>query len=229
MCKDYSDIRQSNQPTLRDMQGSRNLTAYALTYISAAIMNYLDFVNRKELMSENQIAETAMLILESKEFQMLKLDDFVLFVRKAKMGDFGNLYTLNGTTIIEWLREYRNMRSWNLHELDEQEENASREAEWAAYDPNDPKVKAAAEHCLKRIEEYQTQVADALDLKKRQARELSEKDKVEKLRLKVIKDNAYLLRTDPDHAFEITEQRIYEALVKAGLPADSCNIQSTSK
>lgn len=208
------------------MQSSPNLAAYALTYISAAIVNYLDFVNRKELMSTQQIAETAMLILDSPEFSQLKLDDFVLFIRKAKMGDFGNLYTLNGTTIIEWLRQYRGERGWELHKLDEQEEEERRERESAAYDGNDPAVVAAREKCLATISQYHEKLVNALDVKKK---ELTTKEKVERKRLKVIKDNAHLLRTDPEHAFEITEQRIYEALVKAGLPTDSCNIQSSLK
>ena len=191
-------------------------------------MSYLDFTNRKELMNEYQIAETATLIFESPEFKMLKLDDFVLFIRKAKMGDFGNLYTLNGTTIIEWLREYRNKRNWELYKLDkkEKEEEERRERERAAYDPNDPEVKAAAERCMKRLAEYQSKVADTLDVKKR---ELTTDEKVSRLRLKVIRESAGLLRTDPEHAFEITERKIYEALVQAGLPTDSCNIQSSSK
>ncbi len=187
-------------------------------------MSYLDFTNRKELMNELQIAETAMLILESPEFSTLKLDDFVLFIRKAKMGDFGNLYTLNGTTIIEWLRDYRNKKSWAIHELEEKEEEERKEAERAAYDPNDPKIQEAAERCMKRLAEYQSQLANKMNANKR---ELSTKEKVERLRLKVIKENIRLLTTDPEHAFEITERKIYEALVQAGLPTDSCNIKST--
>ncbi len=205
------------------MQANRNLAGYALTYISAAIMSYLDFTNRKELMNEQQIAETAMLILEEPSFQSLKLDDLVLFIRKCKMGDFGELYTLNGSTIILWLKEYVEKRSMAFYNMQQQEEQERREKEWAENDVNDPKIVEAREHCMKKFAEYQNAVADKFDAQKQ---ELTTKQKVEKLRLRIIRENASLLRTDPDHAFEKTEQKIYEALVKAGLPTDSCNIKN---
>ena len=82
-------------------------------------------------MTENQIADTAMLILE--EYPKLKVDDIALFFRKCKMSHFGKLYDLNGMVLMDWLSGYiaeRNAVGLSLSR--KREEERRREEEWNA-------------------------------------------------------------------------------------------------
>jgi hypothetical protein len=88
-------------------------------------------------MTENQIADTAMLILE--EYPKLKVDDIALFFRKCKMSHFGKLYDLNGMVLMDWLSGYiaeRNAVGLSLSRRREEErkreEERRREEEWNA-------------------------------------------------------------------------------------------------
>lgn len=99
---------------------SENNRKFVLSYISTAIISYLNFVGRRNTMDDMQVADTAELILS--EYPRLKLDDIALFVRKCKLSHFGKLYDLNGAVLLDWLKVYIDERKQTLHALYEREE-----------------------------------------------------------------------------------------------------------
>lgn len=127
-CRDYEDVLTSNHPTLAEMvQRSKGNSAFVLSYISAAIVSYLDFIGRRQTMDDQQVAETAELILT--EHAALKFDDIALFIRLCKLSRFGKLYDINGAVLLQWLQTYRQERTQADYRLYEQREKARKEAE----------------------------------------------------------------------------------------------------
>lgn len=74
-------------------------------YIAIWITNMVDYVNVGKKMGEQQILETAMLILD--EYWMLTLADINLVFQRAKKGHYGELYDrLDGIVILSWFKKY---------------------------------------------------------------------------------------------------------------------------
>jgi hypothetical protein len=74
------------------------------------LINLQDFFNVTVKMNPAQIAETAEIILE--KFYFMRLDEIKLCFRRAKAGDYGELYNrLDGSVIIGWLNLYDRQRS----------------------------------------------------------------------------------------------------------------------
>lgn len=75
-----------------------------LTFISCGLKDYLEFIDRKNTMSEPALTSTANLILD--EFNTLTIYDIPLFIRMCKLSRFGELKDLNGSVILRWLSQY---------------------------------------------------------------------------------------------------------------------------
>lgn len=142
-CRDYEDVLTSNHPTIAEMvQRSKGNNAFVLSYVSAAIVSYLDFIGRRQTMDDQQVAETAEIILQ--EYAALKFDDIALFIRLCKLSRFGKLYDINGAVLLQWLQTYCQERTQADYRLYEQREKARKEAEqrqweeeWQAMSPTE--------------------------------------------------------------------------------------------
>ena len=82
---------------------------FAQAYIETWIVNISEFVNIGKNMNENQIYETAQMILDS--YPYFTLADINLIFKKAKKGDFGQIYDrLDGQIIFSWFTKYNSLR-----------------------------------------------------------------------------------------------------------------------
>lgn len=78
-------------------------------YIELWITNLLNFINIGKTMSNDQIFETAMMILA--EYPYLNLADINLVFKMAKMGKMGQFYDrLDGQVILSWFEKYSGQR-----------------------------------------------------------------------------------------------------------------------
>lgn len=213
VCKTFEDVFDSNQLTLEEVsQQGKNGQVRAFAIVSAAIISYLDYINRRELMTDLQIAETAQLVCE--EYGWLKVDDIALLIRMAKKNKFGKTFNIDGQVIFEWIEKYVAQRNASLNKrIEEQKPKALPEPELS---------KEEIQANIERIEQTLKNAALAMKPTKRvKPKEESVKDKVSKIRLRVIGENAHLYRQDPEHAIDIIESKIATELQKAGLPTDS--------
>jgi len=125
-CKAFADTCTSDFPTLAQAaSGNDDDRARTLIYISAAIVDYLDFKNRRITMNDAQIAETALLILD--EFPYLQLDDLRLFIRRLKLNAYGEVYDLDGQVFIGWLNKYVDEKRQHLYLIQKERERKERE------------------------------------------------------------------------------------------------------
>jgi len=86
--------------------GPETLTAIVIN----ELINLQDFFNVTVKMSPGQISETAEIVLE--KFYFMRLDEIKLCFRRAKAGDYGELYNrLDGSVIIGWLKQYDAQRT----------------------------------------------------------------------------------------------------------------------
>lgn len=167
-CRDYEDVLTSNHPTIAEMvQRSKGNNAFVLSYISAAIVSYLDFIGRRQTMDDQQVAETAELILQ--EYAVLKFDDIALFIRLCKLSHFGKLYDINGAVLLQWLQTYCQERTQAGYRLYEQREKARKEAEqrqweeeWQAMPP------AEQEQYSRQLTALTESIAKKLSTRKKQ-------------------------------------------------------------
>lgn len=166
-CRSYDDVLTSNHATIGELaERNQNWYVFTLAYITAAITSYLDFVGRRNTMNDQQVGESARLILE--EYPDLKMDDIALFFRQCKLSHFGKLYDLNGAVLIEWLNQYQKERStayWQLQDRLEREQREEQErkekAEWEALTPEQQAQRQ------REIEQIQERIANRLrNLKK---------------------------------------------------------------
>lgn len=78
-------------------------------YVEMWIENLNDFLNVNRKMSEAQVAETAMLLLQ--EYYYLHLADINLVFSKIKKGEFGNLFeSIDGAKVLTYFRKYAEER-----------------------------------------------------------------------------------------------------------------------
>ena len=186
-CRNYEDVLTSNHPTLAEMvQRSKNNNAFVLSYISAAIVSYLDFIGRRQTMDDRQVAETAELILS--EYATLKFDDIALFIRLCKLSHFGKLYDINGAVLLQWLLTYIQERTQAGYRLYEQREKQRRdeetrrwEEEWQAMSPTER-------------EQYNNQFSIIVEniAKQKSIHKKKKDNNRQKIMLEVISDNKYL-------------------------------------
>ncbi len=74
-------------------------------YVAVWITNLVEFFEVGKRMGENQILETAMLVMQ--DYYMLTLADINLVFTRAKKGEYGQLYDrLDGAVILSWFRKY---------------------------------------------------------------------------------------------------------------------------
>lgn len=155
-CRTFDEVIESNHPTLQEVSDrGEQWRVFTLAYISTALTSYLDFVGRRNTMNDEQVAETAMLILD--EYPKLKYDDIALFFRHCKLSKYGKLYDLNGAALLDWLNEYRCERNYAHYQLDqrrEQERKAAeerqRQLEWEAMTEEE---RQAQEQRIKEIQQ----------------------------------------------------------------------------
>jgi len=75
-----------------------------LTIIKLHIIDLSDFLNLTRPLKESQVEQTAEMIID--EFPLMKIADVIYLFKKAKNGEFGNIYEgLDGLKILSWFRE----------------------------------------------------------------------------------------------------------------------------
>lgn len=99
---------------------------FAQAYIETWIVNISEFVNIGKNMNENQIYETAQMILDS--YPYFTLADINLIFKKAKKGDFGQIYDrLDGQIIFSWFTKYNSLRCSEAEEQSINQANSFKE------------------------------------------------------------------------------------------------------
>lgn len=154
-CISYEDVLKSDHLTIGEMsKRSDNNRKFMLSYISTAIISYLNFIGRRNTMDDVQVADTAELILT--EYPRLKLDDIALFIRKCKLSHFGKLYDLSGAVLLDWLNMYINERKQALHALYEREEEERRKRQPAREYTEEERVENIrnAEEMARRVRKH---------------------------------------------------------------------------
>lgn len=79
-----------------------------IAYIKLWIADLVEFLNVGQNMTKTQIEATAKIIYS--EFHYLNIADINLIFKRGKMGDYGQIYRLDGQVILSWFREYNNER-----------------------------------------------------------------------------------------------------------------------
>lgn len=223
VCSTFDDAVVSQSPTLHEASaGGEKDRMRTLLYISAAIANFLNFKNRRKNMNDMQIAETATLILE--EFPYLKMTDIRLFIRRLKCNAYGEVYDLDGQSIIGWLNKYveeKRMAQYRIYQQREQEQKAKADKENEEY-YNSPEGKAAQAETAKLIEEIckkfkpnkKKQFNIEQPTKPKDYRQL----RIEAIRKQVIAEKSdYVLKYYQDNYIEIMNSYINDALKAEGL------------
>lgn len=79
-----------------------------IAYIELWITNLAKFLNVGQNINETQSRQTAQMIYS--EFHYLNIADINLIFKRGKMGDYGQIFRLDGQIILNWFREYNNER-----------------------------------------------------------------------------------------------------------------------
>ena len=228
VCRTFEDVLDGSYPTLYEASTSDEKDKMrTLLYVSAAIVSYLDFKNRRNTMNDQQIAETAMLIIE--EFPFLKITDLKLFIRRLKCNVYGEVYDLDGQAFIGWLRKYVEEKRTVQYQIimqreREEKERRDKEAEEFA---KTPEGKAAQEKALQMFEKLRDEFATKTHPHKKKDESVSSKAvknpdpkqaRIEAIRRNVIAENdKQVLRNTPDKYIEVMNKLINEELKKEGL------------
>ena len=111
MCRSITTPTQvfdSTLPTVGDIK-RRYGEDFAQAYIETWIVNICEFVNIGKNMSPSQIYETASMIMDI--YPYYKISDINLVFRKAKVGEYGQVYDrLDGQVILSWFARYHKDR-----------------------------------------------------------------------------------------------------------------------
>jgi len=76
----------------------------ALALVKLHIIDLLDFINPARSMSIEQVEQTAELLVS--DYSYLKIADLLLVFKKAKKGEFGQLYEgIDGMKILQWFAQ----------------------------------------------------------------------------------------------------------------------------
>lgn len=178
--------------------------------IANGVMNYLDFVNRRNTMSIDQIKQTAALIFE--EFPFITAPDVVLFNRLCKVEHFGELKDLNGSVLIRWYKMYFKERFDKLNDFRYRQEQEVLKAQTALQEPTMSK---------EEVEKRFARIAESLranrrtEQKKQSIHTQPASERIKRIRLRVISQNTNLL-SQPNYDEQITAL-IEQAIAKEGL------------
>lgn len=105
----------------------------ARAVIVLIINDVVQFFNVGKTMNDNQVAQTADLILDN--FGYLKIEDFKYCFSLAKMGHFGQVYDrLDGQIILSWLSKYEDERCEFCAEANYQKHLSDKESDRNAPD-----------------------------------------------------------------------------------------------
>lgn len=217
--KSFDDVCTSEFPTLYEAaEGSDKDKMRTLQFICAAIVDYLNFKNRKNTMTTQQVAETATLILE--EYPYLRLDDLKLFVRRLKLNAYGEVFDLDGQVFLGWLNKYVEEKRTAQYRLIKQreEEESERKRKEDEEVAKSPEAKAAAERFFRNMEKLfkHTDVNSKKDWS-----ELTDDEKREKIRMKIIRQQgARLLKEFPETYVQETEKLVEAELERMNKPQD---------
>ena len=196
-----------------------------LLFISAGIVSFLDFKNRRNTMNNQQIAETATLIME--EFPYLKITDVKLFIRRLKCNAYGDVYDLDGQAFIGWLRKYieeKRNAQFQIQQARQKALNELKDKEAEEFAATEEGKQAQAES-LKMFEDIQKEFADKTKPKKPKPENVRkekspEQYRIEAVRKRVIAENMdRVLRDCPNSYMEVMNGLIDEALKAEGLKA----------
>lgn len=103
-----SQVFKTNLPTIGTVKRIYG-DDFAQAYIETWIVNISEFINIGKNMNANQVYETAQMVLD--EFPYFTLADINLVFKKAKKGDFGQIYDrLDGQIIFSWFTKYNQLR-----------------------------------------------------------------------------------------------------------------------
>ena len=177
--------------------------------IANGVMNYLDFVNRRNTMNVDQIKQTASLIFE--EYPFITAPDVVLFNRLCKVEHFGELRDLNGSVLIRWYKMYFKERFEKLNDFRYRQEQEELKVQNALPEP---------EVSQEEIDERIKRIANSLRANRKVELQQSvhakpATDRVKAIRLRVIQQNTNLLSL-PDYDKQINEL-IEKAIKDEGL------------
>lgn len=73
-------------------------------YLIQMLISLSQFYNVSNNMSNEQILETADLIME--DMWRFTVPDLILFLKKAKRGEYGPCWRLDGAVVMAWMRQY---------------------------------------------------------------------------------------------------------------------------
>lgn len=92
------------------------------------IEDVLKFFNLGKTMNDVQVAQTTDLIIDA--FSLYKLDDISLCFRKAKMGNYGQMYDrIDGQVIMNWLYLYDSEKTAEIIAIQEREKSLHKKVE----------------------------------------------------------------------------------------------------
>ncbi len=122
MCRSVSSVPAVFEKKLPSLAKVRKTYGEEFTegYVAIWITNLVEFFEVGKRMGENQIIETAMLIMQ--DYYMLTLADINLVFTRAKKGYYGELYDrLDGAVILTWFRKYFDERCSEAESLSQRE------------------------------------------------------------------------------------------------------------
>jgi len=95
---------ENNTPSLGYICRTLQNEPLALALVKLHIIDLLDFINPSRSMSIEQVEQTAELLIS--DYSYLKIADILLVFKKAKKGEFGQLYEgIDGMKILQWFAQ----------------------------------------------------------------------------------------------------------------------------
>lgn len=180
-----------------------------LGIISNCIISYLNFINRNNTMSREQVMETARLIYD--EYPYITVYDLSLYNDLIKKGKLGELKDLNGTTFIRWFDTYFKQRFDRYNEYQHKKEQEKLNAQAAL-----PEPELSQEEIDLRIRNLQKKLKNfGRGTKEDVVRVVSASNKIKSIRLRVIAKHTDILSL-PDYDKRI-DALIEEEMAKEGL------------
>ena len=110
---------ENNTPSLGYICRTLQNEQLALALVKLHIIDLLDFINPSRSMSIEQVEQTAELLIS--DYSYLKIADLLLVFKKAKKGEFGQLYEgIDGMKILQWFNQIWDAR---LEAAEQQSQN----------------------------------------------------------------------------------------------------------
>lgn len=140
----FTDVVKSTNPILKDLV-AKHSEIKVMAILTLKIENLIKFFNIGKSMGATQIAETITLILEN--YPRLKPDDIELCFKKAKSGQYGQLYDrLDGQVILGWIFAYTQSKDVFIEHNNFMLHKANKGAEYEAT----PEMKKAGFELLRK-------------------------------------------------------------------------------